>query len=184
MVTDHNAHAWVEVWFPRFGWLPFDPTPDRGQLAATYSVFSRVQRGRRRRHRLRRPAEGSRRLAERIRTAANRSALERRQPRRRRAAVTVVATEARASSPPARARRRVRRGRRAEGGPAQPPFRHADPRGLAAAYRRDVVGYLADQGLDVPPSATPELGATLDRFYSVDATASSRRGARPLRAAR
>jgi hypothetical protein len=33
-----------------------------------------------------------------------------------------------------------------------------------------VVGFLADQGVDVPPSATmPEIGATLDRFYSVDA---------------
>ena len=29
-VTDHNAHAWVEVWFPDYGWLAFDPTPGRG----------------------------------------------------------------------------------------------------------------------------------------------------------
>lgn len=27
LVTDRDAHAWVEVWFPRYGWLPFDPTP-------------------------------------------------------------------------------------------------------------------------------------------------------------
>ncbi len=26
-VTDHDAHAWVEVWFAGYGWLPFDPTP-------------------------------------------------------------------------------------------------------------------------------------------------------------
>ena len=39
-VTDHNAHAWVEVWFPDYGWLAFDPTPGRGALAATYSVSS------------------------------------------------------------------------------------------------------------------------------------------------
>ncbi|HEX4930181.1 MAG TPA: transglutaminase domain-containing protein, partial [Gaiellaceae bacterium] len=39
-VTDHNAHAWVEVWFPGYGWLPFDPTPGRGSLAANYSVSS------------------------------------------------------------------------------------------------------------------------------------------------
>ena len=39
-VTDHDAHAWVEVWFPRYGWLPFDPTPGRGSLTAAYSVSS------------------------------------------------------------------------------------------------------------------------------------------------
>ena len=39
-VTDQNAHAWVEVWFPGYGWLPFDPTPGRGALAATYSASS------------------------------------------------------------------------------------------------------------------------------------------------
>ena len=39
-VTDHDAHAWVEVWFPRYGWLPFDPTPGRGSLSAAYSVSS------------------------------------------------------------------------------------------------------------------------------------------------
>ena len=26
-VTDREAHAWVEVWFDGYGWLPFDPTP-------------------------------------------------------------------------------------------------------------------------------------------------------------
>lgn len=36
-VTDHDAHAWVEVWFAGYGWLPFDPTPGRGRLSGTYS---------------------------------------------------------------------------------------------------------------------------------------------------
>lgn len=27
LVTDTDAHAWVEVWFARFGWVRFDPTP-------------------------------------------------------------------------------------------------------------------------------------------------------------
>ena len=50
-------------------------------------------------------------------------------------------------------------------------FATRDTRALAAACRRDVAGYLADQGVDVPPSATmPEVGAMLQRFYSVDAT--------------
>lgn len=28
-VTTENAHAWVEIYFPSFGWLQFDPTPTR-----------------------------------------------------------------------------------------------------------------------------------------------------------
>ena len=27
MVRTQDAHAWVEVYFPRFGWVTFDPTP-------------------------------------------------------------------------------------------------------------------------------------------------------------
>jgi transglutaminase-like putative cysteine protease len=26
-VTQNQAHSWVEVWFPGYGWVPFDPTP-------------------------------------------------------------------------------------------------------------------------------------------------------------
>lgn len=26
-VTQNQAHSWVEVWFPRYGWVLFDPTP-------------------------------------------------------------------------------------------------------------------------------------------------------------
>jgi transglutaminase-like putative cysteine protease len=36
-VSDHDAHAWVEVWFRGYGWLPFDPTPGRGRLSGSYS---------------------------------------------------------------------------------------------------------------------------------------------------
>jgi protein-glutamine gamma-glutamyltransferase len=27
VVTDVDAHAWVEAWFPHYGWVTFDPTP-------------------------------------------------------------------------------------------------------------------------------------------------------------
>ena len=36
VVNDRNAHAWVEVYFPNYGWLPFDPTPGR-TLPTAYS---------------------------------------------------------------------------------------------------------------------------------------------------
>jgi transglutaminase-like putative cysteine protease len=39
-VTDHDAHTWVEVWFPRYGWLAFDPTPGRARLSGSYSSTS------------------------------------------------------------------------------------------------------------------------------------------------
>lgn len=32
-VTGNQAHAWVEVWFPGLGWVPFDPTPP-GEVGA------------------------------------------------------------------------------------------------------------------------------------------------------
>ena len=40
VVTDHQAHAWVEAWFEGYGWLPFDPTPGRGTLSADYTMAS------------------------------------------------------------------------------------------------------------------------------------------------
>jgi hypothetical protein len=39
-VNDRNAHTWVEVWFRSYGWLPFDPTPGRGNLGGTYTTSS------------------------------------------------------------------------------------------------------------------------------------------------
>jgi len=29
-VTQNQAHSWVEVWFPEYGWVTFDPTPGGG----------------------------------------------------------------------------------------------------------------------------------------------------------
>ena len=27
VITQNEAHSWVEVWFPGYGWVTFDPTP-------------------------------------------------------------------------------------------------------------------------------------------------------------
>ncbi|HYL07460.1 MAG TPA: transglutaminaseTgpA domain-containing protein, partial [Candidatus Udaeobacter sp.] len=34
VVREHDAHAWVEVWFAGHGWVPVDPTPGVDPLAA------------------------------------------------------------------------------------------------------------------------------------------------------
>jgi hypothetical protein len=40
IVSDVDAHAWVEAWFEGHGWLPFDPTPGRGSFSAAYTFAS------------------------------------------------------------------------------------------------------------------------------------------------
>jgi protein-glutamine gamma-glutamyltransferase len=180
VVTDHNAHTWVEVWFPRFGWLAFDPTPDRGQLAATYSPYAQgflsgdaaeAAGGA-----LLEDLTGfNPQLAERIRAQADRpnnlvgtgigstgsggaAAVVRNTGPSILLVLVVVLAGAFAAIVLLKALARSAR------------FATRDPRGLASAYRRDVVGYLADQGLEVPASATlGEIGQTLDRYYAVDA---------------
>ena len=35
VVRERDAHAWVEVWFGQYGWVPVDPSPGFSPLAAT-----------------------------------------------------------------------------------------------------------------------------------------------------
>ena len=60
IVRDTDAHAWVEVWFDRYGWVTLDPTPDatpaRSQIAALDRRRPRSRRRRGPRHRARRDA--------------------------------------------------------------------------------------------------------------------------------
>jgi len=35
LIQDKNAHSWVEIWIPQFGWMMFDPTPRPGYSAPT-----------------------------------------------------------------------------------------------------------------------------------------------------
>jgi protein-glutamine gamma-glutamyltransferase len=169
-VTDHNAHTWVEVYFPEYGWIPFDPTPNRGQLSASYTPFSTGFDA----------AEASalgglRRVPEIAAQIDRATGLERREPSPRGGgggvpgavaetgrsllglALLVVAIGVCGIVIVKELRRRSR-------------FLTGDPRALATACRRDLVGFVADQGLEPPPSATTsELGELVERRFAVDA---------------
>jgi hypothetical protein len=174
-VTDHDAHTWVEVFFPGWGWMPFDPTPGRGLLDAQWSVgsprfdttdpnvflgTSDVITS------LRRDAQNSngRPGLEGVSGNANPSSggggvtvVRDKGPSIVALAFLVLAVALGAIVGLKALRRAMR-------------FAGRDPRALATACRRDIVGYLADQGLTLSPSATlGEVGDALDRYYAVDA---------------
>jgi protein-glutamine gamma-glutamyltransferase len=157
-VTDRNAHTWVEVWFRGFGWLPFDPTPGRGNLSGAYSSSSFSF-----------DAPGARRVL-----AAGIGAV---------AADRLLRFQLNKGSPDANRGAPAGRQRDAENGggnghisavqvlllafvaglllvaAAKLAIRRRryltrDPRRLASACRRELVELLADQRIDVPPAAT------------------------------
>ncbi len=41
-VSDVDAHAWVEVWFPHYGWVTFDPTPAAAPARGGHTPISSV----------------------------------------------------------------------------------------------------------------------------------------------
>ena len=200
-VTDHNAHAWVEVWFPEYGWLAFDPTPGRGNLAA-YSASSTSFNPGDAAEAFGSSGSGANaggvdelnafallkeRLAE--RNAARQGGGDSsRGPGAFWALLLTVLAVGAAVGTAKLVRRRLR-------------YLTRDPRRLAAAARRELVDFLADQGVVVSPSATPaelhelvraELGADGRRFAaavsearfgpSARADAAASRARRELRA--
>ena len=174
-VTDHDAHAWVEVWFRGYGWIPFDPTPGRGRLAGAYSaasskfdpaaeakLLSRVVRGgevfgslvpgtvnRDTRRTPRSAADvGVQGLAP---TAA--------QPHRHSLALFLLALVAGAVAAVAVAKTARRKAR----------YLTRDPRRLATACARELADFLVDQRLSVPARATfGELEAVVRDELAVD----------------
>jgi transglutaminase-like putative cysteine protease len=179
-VSDTNAHTWVEAWFKGYGWLPFDPTPGRGRLRASYSSSSLFF-----------DADGATSAFAGVDTTALGLGVLRSQIRDR---GDGGRDRVRGSDPGGRTARRAGRASSDEGGlrgslialllgiavlltsalwAAKTARRRAryltsDPRRLAGAVRLDLAEYLADQGMPVPVSATPrELSATLERNAGV-----------------
>lgn len=178
LYTDRDAHAWVEVWFKGYGWLPFDPTPPApgsarvptlpgsstsvaGAPPATPTFRGTADSGRpsavagklSRQNGLRGPhgSSGSHVLA---------ASTGGRDKRALPVLLLLLALAAAAGGIVAakagvRLRRRVRR----------------DPREVAAAGREELVAFLVDQRIDVPQSATlRELGALVQYEFGVQPT--------------
>jgi transglutaminase-like putative cysteine protease len=168
-VTDHNAHTWVEVWFEGFGWLPFDPTPGRGTLAAAYSASSTAFNAGDAAEAFGPSATGANaggagelgqlalikeRLAE--REAAGRAAGDEGGLGTLWLLLLLVAALGAAVAAAKTVRRRLR-------------YLSRDPRRVAAAARAELADFLADQGLEVPASATPgELHELVRTEYGAD----------------
>lgn len=45
VVSDLDAHAWVEAWFPRYGWVRFDPTPAAAPARGGHVPLPALQAG-------------------------------------------------------------------------------------------------------------------------------------------
>jgi transglutaminase-like putative cysteine protease len=175
-VTDHEAHDWVEVYFPGWGWMPFDPTPNRGLIDARYSAASQSFDARDfanpdiaqyfgtnqvlgdlRRSEARPNQQGASGAANPATGRGGATVVRDKGPSIVALAFLVLAAAFGVIVGLKAVRRRLR-------------FAGRDPRALASAFRRDVTGFLADQGLELPPSATlADLGAALDRYFAVDA---------------
>ena len=180
IVSDRDAHMWVEVWFRGWGWIPFDPTPGRGGLAGSYSASSpsfdvsaaaAVLAGK----------KGIRKFGDTLANTLGFGTKARTSPdvpQLGAAAVAVASTShhrrdwgilrllvlALAGAVVLLVLAKLlRRGSR---------FLTRDPRRLAGACRKELRDFLLDQGVDVPASATlRELAALVEYEFRVETEA-------------
>ncbi|MEO8289607.1 MAG: transglutaminaseTgpA domain-containing protein [Gaiellaceae bacterium] len=174
-VTDHEAHTWVEAYFPGWGWIPFDPTPGRGTLDARYSSTSPLFDGREFQNAVGDLGGATSAVDALARQEKGRPGLEGasgignpssglggagRVVRDKGPSIVVLAFFVIAVGVlVVMLLKAIRRALR---------FAGRDPRELAGACRRDLMGYLADQGIELPPSATLyEVGRLVERDFAV-----------------
>jgi hypothetical protein len=177
-VSDREAHAWVEVWFKGYGWLPFDPTPTAPGAAPRH-----LQAGV--------PAAGAggvgdpRLPTDTARTGPHASPLEQKLTgangfgsgaHRRNAAAGSTVSLGGGGSDRARPILLLLAGLAAAVGGivlTKVGFRitrsaRRDPRAVAAACRQELASFLVDQRIEAPRSATlGELGEIVKHEFGV-----------------
>lgn len=155
-VTDHNAHTWVEAWFPGYGWLSFDPTPGRGTLAGSYSASSDTFNAGDAAEAFAPSGAGVSaggagelgRLLELKERLAERESAGTREDNGSARTVSLLLAALLAAGAAIGGAKLIRTRARY--------LLTRDPRRLAAAARRELVDYLADQGHAVGASTTPD----------------------------
>ncbi len=172
VVTDRDAHAWVEAWFAGYGWLPFDPTPpagrpESGTLSAAYSAaspsFSPPQGGAATRVGPAPPFGGRGAGIESRAPHTAPAAAPAAGPDASETALLAVLALAAALFVAMVAANRVR---------ILVGLRSRDPRRAAAAVRAELAGFLIDQGFPEAARGTlSELGGLVRREFGVDAGA-------------